>query len=138
MTVWIAIFNLATGKGLAANAGHEHPVLRRKNGDYELVVYRHGPAVATMEGLPYREHSFEMEPGDALFVYTDGVPEATDANNELFGTDRMLEALNKAKDEPQKQVLKSVDDAVNAFVGDAVQFDDLTMMGFLYKGRKTT
>ena len=95
VTVWLAIIELSTGKGVAANAGHEHPAICRKDGKYELVVYRHSPAVAAMEGIPFREHSFELHPGDRLFVYTDGVPEATNADNELFGTDRMLEALNR-------------------------------------------
>ena len=94
VTVWLAILRISTGKGMAANAGHEHPVLKRKDGKYELIQYRHSPAVATMEGMRFREHEFELNPGDSLFVYTDGVPEATNAQNELFGTDRMLEALN--------------------------------------------
>ncbi|MER2027494.1 MAG: SpoIIE family protein phosphatase, partial [Lachnospiraceae bacterium] len=75
VTVWAAIIQISTGKGTAANAGHEHPVLRRAGGQYELVTYRHSPAVATMEGMPYKEHSFELHPGDSLFVYTDGVAE---------------------------------------------------------------
>ena len=95
VTVWLAVIQLSTGQGVAANAGHEHPVIKRKNGQYEMVVYRHSPAVATMDGIRFREHAFELKPGDNLFVYTDGVPEATNSHNELFGTDRMLSALNR-------------------------------------------
>ena len=69
MTVWFAILDLSTGKGLAANAGHEHPAIRRAGEDYELVLYRHSPAVATMAGMRFREHEFELRPGDSLFVY---------------------------------------------------------------------
>ena len=134
VTVWLAILEISTGKGLAANAGHEHPVLRRKDGSNELVTYRHSPAVATMEGLRFREHSFELHPGDRLFVYTDGVPEATNAKNELFGSERMLAALNADPDVPPEQLLRNVRAAIDAFVGDAPQFDDITMLGFSYFG----
>ena len=134
VTVWLAIIEISTGKGLAANAGHEHPVVRRKDGMFELVEYRHSPAVATMEGIRFREHEFELHPGDSLFVYTDGVAEATDSNNELFGTDRMLKALNKDPNAEPKDMLKNVKSAVDEFVGEAPQFDDITMLGFSYYG----
>ena len=74
--------------------GHEHPAIRRSGGEYELVEYRHSPAVATMEGIRFKKHEFGLHPGDSLFVYTDGVPEATDALNELFGEKRTPAALN--------------------------------------------
>ena len=73
-------------------------------------------------------------PGDKLFVYTDGVPEASNAKNELFGTDRMLDALNINKDAAPEEMLENVYRAVGEFVGDAEQFDDLTMLGFVYHG----
>ena len=135
VTVWLAKIQISTGKGIAANAGHEHPVIRRADGSYELVVYRHSPAVATMEGIRFREHEFELHPGDSLFVYTDGVPEATNAENELFGADRMLQALNREPDAEPERLLKNVREAIDAFVGDAPQFDDITMLGFSYFGR---
>ena len=134
VTVWLAVIEISTGKGLAANAGHEHPAIRRAGGKYELVVYRHSPAVATMEGIRFREHPFELYPGDSLFVYTDGVPEATNANNEMFGTDRMLDALNRDPDATSKDLLSTVRKDVDAFVGAAPQFDDITMLGFCYTG----
>ncbi len=134
VTVWMAIIELSTGKGVAANAGHEHPALRRKGGQFELVLYKHSPAVATMEGIPFKQHEFEIHPGDTLFVYTDGVPEATNANNELYGTDRMLEALNKNPDAEAKELLENVQKSVDEFVGDSPQFDDLTMLGFVFYG----
>ena len=134
VTVWLAIVELSTGKGLAANAGHEHPAIRHPDGQYELVVYRHSPAVATMEGLRFREHGFELKPGDSLFVYTDGVTEATNANNELFGTDRMLEALNRDPDAAPAALLENVKSGIDCFVGQAPQFDDITMLCFHYTG----
>ena len=134
VTVWVAVVDVTTGGGVAANAGHEHPALRRADGSYELVVYRHGPALGMMEGIPYAEHSFKVNPGDSLFVYTDGVPEATSAADELFGSDRMLEALNQNPDANPKELLSNVREGVDAFVGDAEQFDDLTMLCFKYNG----
>ena len=134
VTVWVAIIEISTGRGLAVNAGHEHPAIRRKDGQYELVVYRHSVALAVFEGARFREHSFELHPGDSLFVYTDGVPEATDAQNQLFGSNRMLEALNHNVSLSAEETIKNVRRAVDGFVGDAPQFDDITMLCFHYKG----
>lgn len=134
VTVWLGIIDLRTGKGMAANAGHEHPAIRRANGEYELCIYKHSPAVATMEGIRFREHEFEMHHGDTLYVYTDGVAEATNANNELFGNERMLAALNADPSLPPKDILKKVKESIDEFVGEAPQFDDITMLGFTYLG----
>lgn len=134
VTVWLAVLELSTGKGVAANAGHEHPAICRKGGEYELITYRHSPAVGAIEGVRFREHSFELNPGDSLFVYTDGVAEATNSSEELFGTERMLNALNKEPDASPKVVLKHVMDGINDFVGDAKQFDDITMLCINYTG----
>ena len=138
VTMWAAVLEISTGKGVAANAGHEHPALRRANGAYELQIYRHSPAVAMMEGMRFKEHSFQLNPGDSLFVYTDGVPEATSAEEELFGTDRMVSALNKDPAAVPEELLKNVREAVDAFVKDAEQFDDLTMLCLKYNGSGTS
>ena len=138
VTVWLAIVELSTGKGMAANAGHEHPTLRHRDGSYELVIYRHSLAVATFEGLRFKEHSFELKPGDSLFVYTDGVTEATDAENRLFGTEGMLEALNREPDADPKTLLDNVKTEIDAFVGSAPQFDDITMLCMQYNGPEET
>jgi len=134
VTVWAAVLEISTGKGIAANAGHEHPALRRADGKYELQIYRHSPAVATMEGMRFREHSFRLNPGDSLFVYTDGVAEATNAENELFGSERMLDALNVDPDAKPEQVLSHVMQGIDAFVASAEQFDDITMLCLKYNG----
>ena len=133
VTVWLAIVQISTGKGIAANAGHEHPALRRKDGSFELVKYRHSPAVAIMEGMKFRDHEFELGKGDAIFVYTDGLPEATDSSDEMFGADRLLAALNRRQGMDTRELLKNVNSEVDAFVGDAPQFDDLTMLAFEMK-----
>ncbi len=134
ITSWLGIVEISTGKGVAANAGHEHPALCRAGGSYELVTYRHSPVVGAMEGLGYREHEFTLYPGDRLFVYTDGVPEATNAEQELFGTDRMLAALNRSPQADPKETLANVMDDISGFVADAPQFDDITMLCLEYFG----
>ena len=134
VTVWVAVIDLKTGCGKAANAGHEHPAIRRRGGSFELSIYKHSPAVATMEGIRFREHDFKLYPGDCLFVYTDGVTEATNNKDELFGLDRMLDALNSSANTSPEQQLLSVRKAIDAFAAGAPQFDDITMLSFLYWG----
>lgn len=136
VTVWLAIIDLTTGKGVAANAGHEHPTIRRGNGEFELIKTRHSPAVACMEGMRFREHEFQLNPGDSLYVYTDGVPEATNAHDELFGTDRMLAALNRNSTASPQELLQAVKEDIDAFVGEAPQFDDITMLCMNYYGKE--
>lgn len=138
VTVWLAIFNVKTGKGIAANAGHEHPVIRRKDGQFELSIYKHSLAVATMEGIKFREHEFELNPGDTLFCYTDGVTEATNKDNKLFGNDRLLESLNRDPDASPEKLCKTLKDDIDTFVGEAPQFDDITMLCIKYHGKETT
>ena len=134
VTVWLAVLDVSTGKGLAANAGHEHPALCRKDGEYKLVIYRHSPAVAAMNGIPFKEHAFELHPGDNLFVYTDGVPEAADSDNQFFGTEKMLNALNRDPHAVPEEALSNVLADIHSFVGGAEQFDDITMLCIKYNG----
>ena len=98
------------------------------------MVYRHSPVVAAFNGISFREHSFELHPGDRLFVYTDGVTEATNENGELFGTGRMLEALNAAPEVSTRELLENVRQSIDSFVGTAPQFDDITMLCLDYLG----
>ena len=134
VTVWLGILEISTGNGWAVNAGHEHPVIRRGNGSFDLVVYKHSPAVGVMSGIPFRQHEFHLDPGDALFVYTDGVPEATNAKSELFGNERMLQVLNAHTEEEPENLLPIMHREINAFVGEAPQFDDITMLMLEYIG----
>ncbi len=135
VTVWIAMIDIRTGEGVAANAGHEHPVIRHKNGEYELVMYKHSMVLGVMEGLKYADHEFKLEPGDRIFCYSDGVPEATNMENELYGTDRMLDALNHSPDADLQQTLTDVRTDIDRFVGEEEQFDDITMLIFDYKNK---
>ena len=137
VTVWLAIFEISTGRGLASNAGHEHPALwREKDGTFELVKYRHSPAVAVMAGMKFEEHEFRLEPGDMVYVYTDGVTEASNRSDELFGEERLQDALSSCGGDAPGRVLGAVRDSIREFVDGADQFDDITMLAMKYEGPK--
>lgn len=95
---------------------------------------KHGFVVGVMEGIQYRDFEIELEKGDKLFLYTDGVPEATDNNEKMYTLGRMVDALNENREKTPAEILDSIHRSVNAFVGDAPQFDDLTMLCFEWKG----
>ena len=140
VTVWLGILDLSTGELISANAGHEYPAVRQAGGAWELVKTKHSPAVAAWDGMKFRESWLELRPGDSLYLYTDGVPEATrmkgsqEGTEELYGTARMLEALNRHGEEPVEKLLASMKREVDTFVGDAPQFDDMTMLALRYLG----
>lgn len=134
VTVWLAVIDIRTGEGIAANAGHEHPALKKNGTGYEMVKYKHSPAISTIDGINFTEHEFRLEPGESVFVYTDGVTEATDSNLELFGEERLVEVLNRNSDAAPEDLLPAVKEAIDGFVGAEPQFDDITMLCFRYKG----
>lgn len=134
VTVWLGILDLNTGKIQCANAGHEYPVLMRAGGDYELLKDKHGLALAAMDAISMKEYEIDLDPGDRLFVYTDGVPEAINEKVEAYGTERLCEKLNTLKNVPQQQTLESVLRDIRNFAGVAEQFDDITMLGITYNG----
>ena len=134
VTVWLAVIDMITGEGIAANAGHEHPALCRKGETFDFVIYKHDLALGLIRDKTFRQHSFKLSPGDRLFVYTDGVTEASDMSQEQFGSARLLEALNSVPDASPGELLKAVNSAVDAFMGGASRFDDTTMMCIRYKG----
>ncbi len=134
VTVWLGILELSTGKLTAVNAGHEKPIIKQPGGEFELILDKHGFVVGGMEGIRYKEYETELKPGSVLFIYTDGLTEATRADEELFGTARALEALNGVKDGTPKEILEFVEEKVSLFAGDTPQFDDLTMLCLQYNG----
>ena len=140
VTVWIGILEISTGRLTCSNAGHEYPVMYTKDGggEFALVKDRHGFVVGGMECTKYKEYELQMKPGDKLFVYTDGVPEATDCRGKMFTTEQMVETLNTVKNGSPEEVLETVQGAVSKFVGEAEQFDDLTMLCLEYKGPDET
>ena len=134
VTVWMGILELSTGKLTAANAGHEYPVIKRPDGNFEIYKDRHGLVLGAMAQSKYKQYELLIEPGTKLFFYTDGVPEANNADKEAFGMDRMVEALNADPNVSPQQILQNVRKAVDAFTEEAEQFDDLTMMCLEYIG----
>lgn len=128
VTVWLGILEISTGRMICANAGHEYPVIKRAGGRYEVIHDQHDLALGAMEGMPYCEYELHIDAGDKLFLYTDGVPEATNGAFELYDMDRMVEALNRNKEVPNDQLLQNLKEDIDAFVGDAPQFDDITML----------
>ena len=136
VTGWLGILDLRTGLLTASNAGHEYPILKKPGGRFEILRDKHGFVIGGMEGVKYKAYDVQLEKGALLFLYTDGVAEASNAENELFGADRLLEALNDSDAKEPNEVLASVDRAVDAFVKDAPQFDDLTMLCLKYNGKE--
>ena len=128
VTVWLAVLEISSGKGTACNAGHEHPGVRRADGEYELLVYPHDMVVGAVKRAEYHNREFELRSGDCVFVYTDGVPEATNAAEAMFGNERLIDALNQNANADPEELTHIVHEAVNRFVGDAPQFDDITML----------
>ena len=134
VTAWVGILELSTGLLRAANAGHEYPVLLGDCGKFEVLRDVHGLVLGAFLDQKYKEYTLQLNPGAKLFIYTDGVTEAANEKNELFGMQRMLEALNRSPQAGPRQVLYGVRQAVDDFVQGAQQADDLTMMCLEYKG----
>lgn len=138
VTVWLGVYEISTGKLIAANAGHEYPAIGRSGGEFKLYKDRHGFVLAGMENIRYMEYEIQLEVGETLFVYTDGVAEATNSVNALYGTDRMLRALNGSPDDHLEQLISAVYRDIDDFVGDAPQFDDITMLALQRKKKTAT
>ena len=134
VTVWLGIIDLTNGAMFCANAGHEYPVLMRAGSDFEVFKDKHGLALAAMEGMRFKQYELQLNPGDRLFVYTDGIPEAIDENVEQYGMERLVNMLNSVKTEKMTVVLPAVREDIAKFAGNAEQFDDITMLGFVYAG----
>jgi sigma-B regulation protein RsbU (phosphoserine phosphatase) len=134
VSVWLGVLEISTGKITAANAGHEYPAIRKGDGQFEMMKERHSLVVGAMHETTYREYEVALTPGSKIFLYTDGVPEASNSGNELFGEERMVAALNKDAAASPEQILANVEADVKEFVQGAEQFDDLTMLCLEYKG----
>ena len=136
VTVWLGVLDIESGTLTAANAGHEYPVIGRAGEGFSLLKDKHGLVIGAFESSKYREYEIKLEAGDAVFLYTDGVPEATNAKEELYGAKRMLDALNLSPSAAPETLLKTLREDVDAFVGSAPQFDDMTMLCLRYNGAK--
>ena len=135
VTVWMGFIDLTTGHIEFASAGHNPPVIRHKDGTVEFAKSKAGMVMAAMDCTQYKMQTLDLAPGDTLFLYTDGVTEATDANNELFGNERLLDAVSKGGGGESKETCLYVKKQIDLFVGDAPQFDDITMLTLNYKGQ---
>ncbi|MBQ6383988.1 MAG: GNAT family N-acetyltransferase [Clostridia bacterium] len=134
VTVWLGILNVKTGQMVCTNAGHEYPAIRGSDGVFRIFHDKHGLVVGGAAKSKYRDYELTLAPGDAVFVYTDGVPEANNAAGEFYGMERMEAALNRAAKETPQGILASVKADVDQFVQGAKQFDDLTMLCLEYRG----
>ena len=135
VTVWLGIVDLNTGYVNACNAGHDYPAIMTERDGYTIEKVQHGPPIGFIPGMDFIEYDYSLKPGDRIFLYTDGLPEAKAVNGDRFGTDRMLELLNKNKDKSNKDIVKLMKNSVFGFAGDEPQFDDITMMSFTYYGK---
>ena len=135
VTVWLGILEISTGHVTASNAGHEFPAIYRPGEGYTLFKTKQSPAVATIEGMKFRSSEFTLNPGDNLYLYTDGVAEATNTSEELYGTDRMIDALNHTDGMTVEEILRTMKKSVDDFTGEAPQFDDITMLSLKYYGK---
>ncbi len=129
VTIWLGIYEFSTGKLTYANAGHENPaVFRKSEVRYTLDETKHSLCAGGINDVSYRDREITLESGDRLFVYTDGIPEAKDGENRMFGIDRMLNSLNSNSNATLKGTVDGIYDDVNSFIKDAPQFDDMTML----------
>ncbi len=136
VTAWQANIDLSNGNVKFANAGHNPPILMRYGSDFEYIDNKKSLVLGVMDGIKYKDQELQLNPGDVLILYTDGVTEATNSNNELFGEQRFLDELNKCKDKPLKEIYNHMKAKILEFQGDAPQFDDITVLAFRYNGKK--
>lgn len=132
VTVWVGILQISTGILTAASAGHEYPAIKASGGGFQIFQDEHGFPLGWFDTTEYEEYELHLASGSMLFTYTDGVTEAMDAKEQMFGAERMLTALNQKEHKKPEEVLESVRLGVSEFVQEAEQFDDLTMLCLVY------
>jgi sigma-B regulation protein RsbU (phosphoserine phosphatase) len=128
VTVWLGILTISTGELICANAGHEYPAISHGGEAYRLEKTKHGPPLGIFAGVTYEEECFTLRAGDTLFLYTDGLPEATNPYREMFGEERMLSVLDAHQGASAEEMLTAIRQAVDRFVDGGEPFDDLTML----------
>ena len=133
VTAWMGILDIKTGNLQFANAGHNPPLIKRANGSFEYLKTRAGLVLAGMEGVRYRSGELTLEPGDRIFLYTDGVTEATNSENKLYGEERLLSFMNENATVEATEFLPKLKANIDEFVGEAPQFDDITMLMLNFK-----
>ena len=136
VTVWLGILEISTGKVTAVNAGHEIPIIHQPGGEFAMLEEPHGLIAGLFDNARYTQYEFALQKGGTLFVYTDGVAEAENTDDEQFGEQRITQVLCANKGKLPKELLESVHAQVNEFVGQAQQFDDLTMLAVTLKDNR--
>ncbi|MCI9571292.1 MAG: PP2C family protein-serine/threonine phosphatase [Lachnospiraceae bacterium] len=134
VTVWLGILEISTGKLTAVNAGHEYPIMKKDGGEYEMLDDPHGFVMGVMPGMQYQEYEIWMHKGDSIYVYSDGAPDAVNAEEEQFERERLLASLNRIPGASPSELLGQVKGDIDRFVGEAAQFDDITMLCMRYCG----
>ncbi|MBO4450683.1 MAG: SpoIIE family protein phosphatase [Clostridiales bacterium] len=134
VTVWIGILTISTGELVTSNAGHEYPAIMRAGGEFELIKGRHSPPIGCVEDINYKIKTFKLNPGDIIYIYTDGVTDANNADRKLFGENRLLEALNLPGDKDVVSINRRIKDCLNSYMEGTEQFDDITMLCLKYNG----
>lgn len=138
VTSWMGLLNTKTGLVTFANAGHNPPLVKHADGSFTYLKTRPGFVLAGMEGIRYRKNEYQLEKGDVIYLYTDGVTEAMNVDNELYGENRLLDILNKNAESDTQTICDSVKTDVDIFVDKAPQFDDITMLCLKYNGEETS
>ena len=133
VTAWMGILDLTTGLLTYANAGHNPPLVKRGNGQFEYLKSRAGFVLAGMDGIVYRKNELQLEAGDIIYLYTDGVTEATDSSEQLYGDERLQNKLNGIENADAETICRTIKSDVDRFVGSAPQFDDITMLCVEFK-----
>ena len=128
VTAWLGILDTKTGLLKFANAGHNPPLIKKCGEKFEYMKARSGMVLAGMEGVKYRKNELQLMPGDKIYLYTDGVTEATDNNTELYGEQRLLDFINSLETVEPESLCRLIKEDVDEFVGTAPQFDDITML----------
>ena len=134
VTAWMGLLNVKTGRMTFSNAGHNPPLVKRADGSTAYLKTRPGLVLAGMEGIRYRRSELQLDPGDTLYLYTDGVTEATNAQEALYGEERLFRLLSGDCGTSAQAICAAVKADVDEFAGEAEQFDDITMLCLRYNG----
>lgn len=133
VTAWLGVLELTTGKLTFVNAGHNPPMINQNCGEFTYLKSRAGFVLAGMDTIKYRQNEITIAPGDRLLLYTDGVTEATNSQNQLYGEERLSAFMNAHSDEKAEDILRDLKSDIYAFQGEAPQFDDITMLMLDYE-----
>ena len=134
VTAWMGVLELSTRTLTYVNAGHTAPLLRKNGEDYTYLQCQPGFVLAGLDGIPYQQETIQIEKGDSIYLYSDGATDAINLDEELFGEGRLEQSINIHKDKTPEEILKSIKADIDTFVGEADQFDDITMLCLYYKG----